>query len=432
MKITIEKLVMKISIILAVILLMGCNSAQPEIQSVAASTLPTTTIIPPTKTLTKDIESTINPSTNTPTPTPDTYDAIPEQVKDGWETDSLISVDINPIIINDMLTRIYRGEYSDDSVFNEDGSLKYEGIHSIIIVKEDKLVFEEYFNLNSREFTHDTHSVTKSITSLLIGLAIEHGYLSGIDEKVFPYFTDYQYIPNWDENKASITIRDLLTMSSGLDCDDSDPLSMGQQWKMYPSENWLEFFLELPSVRSPSKLFAYCSGGVVALGGVLQRTTSMSISDFSEQYLFSPMGIHDFSWLEFGWGTSTSGALWLRPRDMAKIGQLMLKNGRWGGNQIVQESWVRSSRAKQIDLKFGARQWFNEYGYLWWRGDLEIQGGKFNPYAAWGLGGQLILVFPKEDMVVVFTTGNEDSNGNIPLRIIEKYILPAVLEGASN
>jgi CubicO group peptidase (beta-lactamase class C family) len=408
---------------LAGILIAGCRAAPPASQ-------PSTTPVQLTKTSPSPTDTPTPEPTATPLPTIAAYEIIPESINDGWETGSLASVDINPVIISDMLNHIYQGEYSTDSIFHENGSVKYEGIHSIIIVKDGKLVFEEYFNLNEREFKHDTHSVTKSVTSLLVGLAIEHGFLQSTDVKVFSYFTDYMPIFNWDENKASITVENLLTMSSGMDCDDADPNSKGQQWKMYPTEDWLEFFISLPSVRSPGKAFAYCSGGVIALGGVLERATGMSISDFSEQYLFEPMGIHDFTWIKYQWGTSTSGALLMRPRDMAKLGQMMLDGGQWNGEQIVPRDWVRASRAKQIELKFKSREWFDEYGYLWWRGNLEIQGSIYQPYVAWGMGGQLIIIFPKEDMVIVFTTGNEKGDGNIPLRITEKYILPAILEGA--
>ena len=414
----------------------GCRAASPNPQPTATFTLtprvtlsPTGTALPVGIAIPPTSTSPPDPTATAPEPTLPIYESTPEQVDDGWETSSLASAGINPAIMEDMLSHIYQGEFSGDSIFHDDGSVKYEGIHSIVIVKDGVLVFEEYFAGNERTFTHDTHSVTKSVTSLLVGLAIENGFLPDTDVKAFSYFNDYAPISNWDENKAEISVRDLLTMSSGMECDDSDPYSEGQQWKMYPTDNWLEFFISLPSARPPGKFFAYCSGGVIALGGVLEKATGMSVSDFSEQYLFDPMGIDDFGWMQFPWGTSTSGALWLRPRDMAKLGQLMLDNGQWNGQQIVPEAWVRESKANQIDLRFRSREWFDEYGYLWWRGELEIQGAVFHPYAAWGLGGQLILILPKEDMVVVFTTGNEDRNGDMTLRLTEKYIIPAVLEG---
>lgn len=407
------------------------NTPQTEVTQNPSPTLPAPTVESRLPTESPEVEPT--PTENPPTATPlprVAYQIVPGEIGDGWETKSLIEADIDPYIINDMVEHIFEGEFSSDSYLHADGSRKYEGIHGIVIIKNGAMVFEEYFNLNERSFTQDTHSVTKSVTSLLVGLAIEHGYLRGVDVKALPYLTDYMPAEYWDENKANISIRDLLTMSSGMDCDDSDPKSKGEQWKMYKSDNWLGYFIDLPSVRPPGKAFAYCSGGVIALGGILERATGMSISDFSEQYLFESMGIDKFGWLEFPWGTSTSGALSLRPRDMAKIGQLMLDNGKWNGQQIVSADWVSESRSSQIDLRFNERQWFDEYGYLWWRGNVDIKGSNFHPYAAWGLGGQLIIIFPKIDTIVVFSTGNVGKDSNIPLRITEKYILPAIVDGA--
>ncbi len=389
------------------------SSATIKIEAISLTVTAASTQIPPT----------VTSIPRTP------YEFIPAKIDDGWETRSLIEADIDPYKINEMVEHIFEGEFSTDSYYHDDGTKKFQGIDSILIVKDDALVFEEYFNSFDRSFTHDTHSVTKSVTSLLVGLAIEHGYLRDIDVKALPFLTDYMPMDYWDENKANITIRDLLTMSSGMDCDDSDPRSKGEQWKMYKTENWLDYFVDLPSVREPGKAFAYCSGGVIALGGILERATGMSISDFSEQYLFAPMGIDNFGWLKFKWGTSTSGALELRPRDMAKLGQLMLDNGKWNGQQIISADWVKESRTNQIDLRFMSREWFNEYGYLWWRGTVDIKGASFHPYAAWGLGGQFIMVFPKIETIIIFTTGNSEKDSNLPIRITEEYILPAIIDG---
>jgi len=421
--------------------LVGCAGGKASLEPVAAiqtkatpsftSTISSvaTELSHITKTPTLHPTSTDIPLTKAPLPQIP-YKTVPEEIGDGWKTESLVEADIDPYLINELVEHIYKGEFSSDSTTHEDGSRKFKGFNAVVIVKDGALVFEEYFNSSDRNIKQDTHSVTKSVTSLLIGLAIDHGFLRGVDVKAIPYLTDYMPVDYWDENKRNITIRDLLTMSSGLDCDDSDPSSRGQQWKMYKSDNWLKYYINLPSVRPPGRAFAYCSGGVIALGGILERATGMSVSDFSGKYLFEPMGIEKFGWLEFPWGTSTSGALSMLPRDMAKIGQLMLDNGKWNNQQIISADWVSESRSKQIDLRFRSREWFREYGYLWWRGKVLIKGTTFHPYAAWGLGGQFIMVFPKINTVVVFSTSNQEKDSNIPLRITEKYILPAILDGA--
>jgi len=401
-------------------------------------------IIPETQELTKvltavhPLAGTVTPTTKPPvstrtpvkatwTPTPRAaYRAVPGVFDDGWITESLEEAGIDPYLIQKMVDHVYRGAHNGDSLVHADGSQKYQGIRAILIAKDGKLVFEEYFNGGGRKTKQDVQSVTKSITSLLVGLAIEYGDLRSVDVSAIPFMTDYMPVDYWNDDKSSITIGDLLTMRSGLDCDDANPKSKGQQWKMYKSIDWLAYFINLPVVQPPGSKWAYCSGGVIALGGILERATGMRISDYSAKVLFGPLGIDDFGWLRFRWGTSTSGALNLLPRDMAKIGQMMLDGGKWQGKQIVPEDWVRVSTSTQVELGSQSRQWFGRYGYLWWLGSLNAGGRELHPYAAWGLGGQFIIVFPDIDMVVIFCTDNQEKDSNMPLWILRRYILPAV------
>ena len=328
-----------------------------------------------------------------------------------------------------MLNAIYRGDGSGDTLFTPNRDSKYQNIHGVLIVKDGKLVFEEYFYGYQRDDNHNLASVTKSITSLLVGLAIEQGYLEGVQELVLPYFPEFLPLDQPDDLKSRITIEDLLTMRHGWACDDWDPASVTYYEKNFElnQPNPISATLNLPLEASPGVQYSYCSASTVVLGGVLTKALGMSLPKFANFNLFFPLGIEHAMWsyVPGGW-VDTGGNLQMLPRDMARLGMLMLQNGNWNGEQVVPEAWVEQSIQPHVPLEFNST-WGNNYGYLWWLSDVPIFGTTVHSFAASGAGGQVIAIFPRLNMVVVFTGGNYDNDQGQPYQIMEEYILPAAL-----
>jgi len=343
---------------------------------------------------------------------------IPVQKNDGWETASLSHVNMDPTPIISMMNELLKRDN--------------HGIHSILIIKDSKLVFEEYFNgkdLYSSyktfgpEVVHCLCSVTKSFTSALLGIALDNRFISATEEKMFSYFPDYSDL--YDDEKGKITLHHLLTMTSGLEWDEhsysfTDPRNDLRQFN--DSADPIRYLLQKPVVHTPGTFFRYNGGAVNLLGEIIHRASGLGIEDFSMEYLFEPLGITDFRWLilEPSGLTYTSGDLHLRPRDMAKFGYLFLNGGSWKGKRIISPKWINeSTQGYSLD---GA------YGYLWWLRTYQIGSRRIESYHAGGWGGQFIIVVRELNMVVVFTGGNFNTDGDTPVfSRVESYILPAAL-----
>jgi CubicO group peptidase (beta-lactamase class C family) len=341
-----------------------------------------------------------------------------------------VDAGIDPVKISRMLGFIYFGYQSGDTIRQPNGAIKFRNIHGILIVKNGRLVFEEYFNHYYREAPHDLASATKSITSLLVGLAIKQGYIAGVDEKILPYFPEYLPLQSPDERKESITIEDLLTMRHGIECNDWDPSSPTYYKNGFPYDqpDAVEAALNLPMLTLPGSQFSYCSVSTVVLGEVVVIATGIRIPEYARKYLFDPLNIKSAIWMSVRGGVvDTSGSMEMRPRDMARLGQLVLQNGNWNGTQIIPEEWIRQSTQKHVSLDFN-QTWGNNYGYLWWLSDVTIAGTQIHSIAASGAGGQVITIFPELNMVIVITGGNYTNDEGLPFQIMERFILPAVLK----
>jgi CubicO group peptidase (beta-lactamase class C family) len=350
---------------------------------------------------------------------------IPERVADGWETASLADVGINPlpliILMNDLLNR--NDHY----------------VHGILIIKDGKLVFEEYFNGYDRDnrykeydrnTLHFQASVTKSFTSALVGIAIDQGFISGVDEKMFSFFPEYQNLSN--EEKDKITLAHMLAMASGIPWDESsysygDPRNDVTQ--LFIRNDPIRFVLAKPLAAAPGSSFIYNSGTTCVMGEIVEKQSGKSLTAFAEQYLFSQLGISEYKWEMLPNNvTFASGGLYLRPRDMAKLGQLYLQKGVWDGNRVISQEWVEASATESIhivssehhlpDLIWG-------YGYQWWLGTFNT--GNIDSYFAAGWGGQYIFVLPELEMVVVMTAGAYSGGYGLFYSIVNDFILHAVL-----
>jgi CubicO group peptidase (beta-lactamase class C family) len=284
-------------------------------------------------------------------------------------------------------------------------------LHSLLIVRNGYLVSETYFGAYQPDTRHELYSCTKSFVATLIGIAIDQGYIDRTDHRIMDFFPEHTFA-ELDEQKETMTLEDLLTMRSGLDWQEGDPV----YGAMYRSPDWLQFVLDMPMAGPPGSQFNYCSGCSHVLSAILQETTGMNPRDFAEAYLFQPLGISNVQWETDAAGIPIGGwGLQLTPRDMAKLGYLYLREGQWDGRQIVSARWVEDATREhtQTDGDLG-------YGYQWWTYP-SLAG-----YTALGRYGQTIFVIPEADLVIVTTAKLEDHDP--VFQLIEGYILPAAGE----
>lgn len=266
-------------------------------------------------------------------------------------------------------------------------------IHSMLIIRNGYVVLDAIFYPYTRGTVHDLASVTKSVTSALIGIAIDKGVIQSVHHPILDFFPEYE-VENLDENKRKITIEDLLTMTSGFNCG----FQHGEQelFQMFESDDWIDFVLDMPMTAEPGSRWAYCSPNVHLLSAIISKTTGMSALEFARKYLFDPLGIKEIIWPSdpngfcFGWGD-----LHLLPEDMAKIGTLYLNEGLWDGKQVISSEWIAQSKPHHVTLSGG-----RGYGYLWWD-----TGHTPGFYEAVGRGGQRICIWPEKRFVIVFTGG---------------------------
>lgn len=342
---------------------------------------------------------------------------------DGWETVEPGKESLDARLLTQMFAHI-----ADNS---------YKNIHSVLIVKNGKLVAEKYFSgqdsqghfrVFGRDSLNELHSATKSIDSILIGIAVDQHLISGVDEKISTFFPEYADIFA-DRAKGALRLRDFLSMTSGLSWDEAKyPYSdsRNDQVGMNKSADPVRYTLGKPVVAPPGTKFNYNSGISIVLGEIIHKVSGLQADKFAERYLFNPLGITDYFWQKYSNGTlQTGGGLYLRSRDMAKIGQLLLNGGRWQGKEIVSENWIQQSIAQNAPDR--------TYGYQWWLGHLEAGDRSIFAYGAQGRGGQFIIIMPEVQMVAVFTGWNEENGlGEQPYDMLQRYILPAAMGQKTN
>ena len=312
---------------------------------------------------------------------------------------------------------------------------KFTKIGSVLVARHGRLLYEEYFDGGAATL-RDTRSATKSITDILIGIAIEEKKLGGVDARVLGLLPQHAArLQNPDARKRRITIEDFLTMSSPLECDDWNDASRGNEERMYLVEDWAQFILDLPirgrmhvgenpSPPAFGRYFSYCTGGVFVLSEVLTRATGMRTDRYAQARLFEPLGIRDVSWVFSPLGVpQTGGGLRLSSRDLLKIAQLYLDGGRWAGRQIVREAWVRASTTPhaQIDET-------TNYGYLWWLKSFGSAGHTHAAFFMTGNGGNKVVALPDLELAVVITSTNYNTRGmhEQTEKILDDYVLAAV------
>jgi len=359
--------------------------------------------------------------------------AVPVGADDGWEVASLRDEAMDPAPLEQMMGVMARTEG--------------HNIHAVLIFRNGKLVFEEYFEgylyssnppgsdgdlvRYDRETDHYLASVSKSITSVILGAAVKEGLLDGVDQRVVDLLPRYEEILTGA--KAQITLEHMLNMASGLPWDESsapygDPAN--DVTALFSSADPIEHILSKELIASPGEAFLYNSGTTNVLGAVIQEVAGMSLLDYGNQVLFDPLNIQGGAWQRIAGGYYfASGGVFLRPRELAKIGFLFLNDGYWGDHQVITREWIRASSQEHITTEGRTLPWAHAYGYQWWHTDFQVSGETYSAIHAAGWGDQYMFIFPELDLITVINGGNYLSSGSLSVPyLMEEFILASVRE----
>ena len=313
-------------------------------------------------------------------------------------------------------------------------------IHAVVVARRGKLVLEHYRTGDDLVFTssqpqtgvrfgptvkHDMRSISKSVTSLLVGIALAEGRFPALDSPVIDSLPEYAALRT--PGIARITFRDLLTMAHGQRWNETAPWKSDDNTErpMFLAADPFRYILEQPVIATPGTVFNYSGGATSLLARVLARTTGQRIDDYARARLFAPLSIVDFEWGTFANSPEIAAfaGLRLRPRDLAKIGQLLVGKGTWNGQAVVPADWI----AQSIEPRLNTEGLFF-YGYQWWLGRSLWRGREIHWVAGIGLGGQRLFAVPALDLVVAVNSSHYGSalQGVIPLAILNRFVLPAV------
>ncbi len=350
---------------------------------------------------------------------------MPAKLDDGWSVAAPESVDLDGARLCTIEQRL---------------KLTDSDIHAVVIARHGKLSFEQYFSGIDQPWgkpearydydattLHDMRSASKSVTSLLVGIAIDRRMIKSVNTRIASFFPEMADLRT--PGLENIRLRHLLTMSSGIKWDEQLPWSDpdNDEPRLVFDADPLRYVLSKPIAVPPDTLWVYNGGGTELLGAVIERTSGMPLEAFAREFFFNPLGVSDFEWKTYKNGKIAAAAgLRLRPRDAAKIGQLLLSDGAWNGRQVIPPDWIMQS----VIPRFQAVGYFGGtlfYGYQWWMGRSLSQGKEVRWIAAFGWGGQRIFVIPEFDMVVMMTSGlfGRPKEGMAQLDILANVIIPS-------
>ncbi len=319
----------------------------------------------------------------------------PEQIHDGLKTESVYNYSTDSSLISNLMK---------DIIDQKHGSIK-----SLLILKNNKLLLEEYFYGYSRDELQQNRSCTKSVTSILLGIALDRHKDVNINQPIFTFFPDYDSLKT--EGREKITLKHVLTMTSGFQWDDIPG-------EMFEADDCFQFILSRPLETEPGEKFNYNSGCSILLGGVISYLEHMKTQVFAENFLFTPLGITEYIWETHKDGTLQCGSgLSLRPRDMAKIGLLVLNDGVWQNKQLVSKEWIRESTKPHVHeskfFNYGYQWWHHSRNTLqWWKEPNTVSPEEHDLITAMGHGGQYIMIIRDLNLVVV-TTASDFENGKL-------------------
>lgn len=365
-----------------------------------------------------------------------------------WATSTPEAEGVDPKVIEDIVKDLRSGVYGsvDQFLFIKNGkaiadyefNTDYEAIlsedgdyHPHIIGATDDSQYN-YDHTNWHPYydgtkLHTMQSVTKSVNSAALGIAIDDGLIEGVNVPVAQFFTDYQYDLS-DPRKAAITIEDFLTMRSGIEwiTEGGYENTEHSTSRMEKSDQWVQFILDQPMDKEPGTYYEYNDGVSVLLGKIIRQVTGKSVTDWTKERLFDPIGIKSHFWKMTPDGeTDSEGGLYLTTHDLARIGYLFLKNGEWDGKQIISKEWVKASTSPVVADVAPNDDYNSGYGYQWWV--PSFGEGKPTIYGGNGYGGQFVMVAPEYDIVVVFNGWRIHRPGEkSTYDVLEEIILPSL------
>lgn len=322
---------------------------------------------------------------------------------------------------------------------------EYPQTNAILISQNDELVFEEYFNKYDQNSTQDVRSTTKSITALLAGIALDKGFIKSFDDPIFNYLSQYNKdnIKNWNDQKASITVADLLTMRTGIGCEQffGDMGFPDCEDKMFDEHDWVKYGLDQAMAFEPGKQLLYTGTAPMIMGAVISEASGMGVDEFAAKYLFEPLGIKKgFRWTK-NKNTGrvfTAGNFYVTPRNMLKIGELVMHKGVDNGKTIIAQKTIEEITARKIIIpneysffKTAGDTWEGqkaaEYGYYWYTENVKVGDRELTLQFTFGNGGNYIVLAPElNNLVIVFTGSNYGKPiiNKQPFDMMYKYIIP--------
>lgn len=344
---------------------------------------------------------------------------VPVQRADGWNVGSLADHGLDPIRIGLLEQEIVNGDL--------------EEIHALVIARHGYLVYERYFlPYTGIDSLHVLNSVTKSVVSMLTGIAVRDGLLAGPDQPVADLFPEAADIFAAEPAKRDIVVSDVLTMSAGLEWetrDPSDPNTLSRQ--LMHTADPVRFVLARPLVAEPGTRFLYSEGLATLMSAAITNVSGVHADAFAAEHLFAPLGITAFDWQHLDAGPAIGGyGLRLTARDLAKLGQLMLQEGEWNGARILPTEWIGASMSPAI----ASNEALTWYGFMWWLSGLPAADGSIDArndlWLGSGYGGQKLFVIPDLDLLVVFygCSGTYECgiSDQVPQLALYNYILKAV------
>ncbi len=285
------------------------------------------------------------------------------------------------------------------SIYSDMAQESNHDLKGIVIVRDGRLVSEHYFNGDSASSLHDIRSATKSVTSILMGIAIQKNLIHSADDSISLYLPD---LPK--DGKEKITIKNLLNMRSGLDADDGDPASPGNEDSLDQSSDWIRTVYSVPMKRAPGTQYLYCSINAFLTGAIIENASHIPLDQFAKTNLFDPLGVQKYIWRHVPIDRTTGqGNLSITTRDEAAIGELMLDDGVVNGRRLLTHDWVAESLANQVVISDGD-PYADFYGYMWYGKDEAVGDHRVEVHFASGNGGNKIYIVPSAHMVVAITS----------------------------
>ncbi len=301
----------------------------------------------------------------------------------------------------------------------------YKKVNCIVVLKDGKILIEEYFNGENRNTLHDPRSVGKSFSSTITGIAIDDGYIKSDTQTIGDFYKLIQF-QNFTPAKGNATLKYLLTMTAGFDGNDEDAGSAGNEENMYPTQDWVKFTLDLPYHDHLSEKWHYFTAGVILLGDILNRSVPHGLEKYADDKLFKPLGITNYKWQYTPQNVpNTAGGIQMNALDFAKYGQLYKNRGNWNGEQLLTKVWVDKTLTKHKQIMVRDSEY---YGYLFWNKTFRAVEKNYEAFYCAGNGGNYILIFKNEPLVIVITAsayGQYYAHSQVT-EMLSKYILPAV------